>query len=168
MKKIIPLSLIALFILAVSCGEGSKKNEKQELSEKGKLLTSVLWKYDTNASIKGTTDDIKDTTGITADIELKDDVKSIADFLTGTLRFAVDAKDPSKLSYERKYGKGIFSTSVLGYWEFSDDEKFLIMREWDDVANKEKPAVEYQIIELKKDRLVIKEPDGTEHFYIPN
>lgn len=168
MKKLLPLGLLTLMIFAVSCGEGGKKKGKAELSEKGKLLTSVIWKYDTNASIKGTTDDIKDTTGITADIELKDDVKSIADFFTGTLRFTVDAKDPSKLSYERKYGKGIFSSSVLGYWEFTEGEKFIIMREWDDVANKEKPAVEYQIINLTKDKLIIKEPDGTEHFYIPN
>ncbi len=164
-KKIIPFSLLAFLFIFVSCGEEETKEIK--LSEKGELLTSVTWKYDTNASIKGTTDDIKDTTGITADIVLKDDVKSIADFFTGTLKFGIDVNDPSKLSYERKYGKGIFSTSVLGYWEFNENETAVIMKEWDSNAGKELPPVTNQIIELTKDLLIIKEKDGTEHFYTP-
>jgi hypothetical protein len=168
MKKITAICTAIILILFSSCGDGGGKKGKVELSEKGKLLTSVIWKYDTNASIKGTTDAIEDTTGISADIKLEKDVKKIADFFTGTLRFAIDAKDPSLLSYERKYGKGIFSSSVLGYWEFAHDEKFIIMREWDDAAGKEKPPVEYQIVELTADKLILKEPDGTEHFYVPN
>ena len=166
MRKIIPISLIALLIIAVSCGEGGNKDDAV-LSDKGKLLTSVTWKYDTNASIKGTTDEIEDTTGITADIVLTDDVKVFADFLTGTLAFGIDASDKSKLSYERKYGKGIFSTSVLGFWNFNEDETIIIMREWDDTAGKEKPPVNYEIIELTADKLIIKEEGGAEHFYIP-
>lgn len=164
-KKIIPFSLLALLFIFVSCGD--EENKEVKLSEKGELLTSVTWKYDTNASIKGTTDVVEDTTGISADIVLKDDVKSIADFFTGTLKFAIDANDPSKLSYERKYGKGIFSTSVLGYWEFNENETAVIMKEWDSNAGEELPPVTNQIIELTKDLLVIKDKDGTEHFYTP-
>ncbi|MCD4791955.1 MAG: hypothetical protein K8R54_01885 [Bacteroidales bacterium] len=167
MRKVITLSLLACIFIFVSCGEDNKEDKDVKLSEKGKLLTSVTWKYDTNASIKGTTDDIEDTTGISADVVLKDDVKSFADFLTGTLKFAIDFNDPSKLSYERKYGKGIFSTSDLGYWNFNEDETAIIMREWDKNAGKELAPVTKQIIELKKDRLVMKDEDGTEHFYIP-
>ena len=167
MRKLITFSLMAFLIIFVSCGEGTEESKEVKLSEKGELLTSVTWKYDTNASIKGTTDEIEDTTGISADIVLQDDVKSIADFFTGTLSFGIDANDPSKLSYQRKYGKGIFSTSVLGYWEFNEKETAIIMREWDDTAGKELPPVTKQIIELTKDRLVIKDEEGTEHFYIP-
>jgi len=165
MKQAISIFLTFVLLIFVSCnGEESKK---EGLSEKGELLSSVTWKYDTNASIKGTTDDLKDTTGITADIELKDDVKAIGDFLTGTLRFGVDSNDPSKFSYERKYGKGIFSISVLGRWVFNDDESSIIMTEWDDVNNKELSPETKQIIELKKDRLILKDKNGVEHFYIP-
>ncbi|MCF6364952.1 MAG: hypothetical protein L3J35_02005 [Bacteroidales bacterium] len=165
MKQTISIFLTIVIFAFVSCGDGNSK--KANLSEKGELLTSVTWKYDTNASIKGTTDDLKDTTGITADIELKDDVKAIGDFLTGTLRFGVDTNDPSKLSYERKYGKGIFSISTLGWWEFNEDETSVIMREWDDVNKKELPPETKQIVKLTKDQLILKEESGAEHFYIP-
>ena len=94
-------------------------------------------------------------------------IQSIADFFTGTINFFIDANDPSKLSYERKYGKGIFSTSVLGYWEFNEKETAIIMKEWDSNAGKELAPVTKQIIELTKDRLILKDEDGTEHFYIP-
>jgi hypothetical protein len=166
MKKLlmITMSFAALFIF--SCKNGEEKKEDNQ-SEKYNLLTSVTWKYDTNASIKGSTDDMKDTTGVTADIELKDDVKAIGDFFTGTLRFGQDSKDPKKNSYERKYGKGIFSVTVLGWWEFNKDETAVIMREWDDVNQKELPAVTKQIITLTKDRLVLKDDQGLEDYYIP-
>jgi hypothetical protein len=166
MKRLImiTLAITALFIFSCKSGDEKKVDGK---SEKYKLITSVTWKYDTNASIKGTTDEIKDTTGVTADIELKDDVKAIGDFFTGTLRFGEDSKDPGKLSYERKYGKGIFSMTVLGWWEFNKDETAIIMREWDDVNQKELPAVTKQIVTLTKDRLVLKDDKGMEDYYIP-
>ena len=163
MKKLIGLATVIL-ILFSACGE---ENKDAKLSEKGELLCSVTWKYDTNASIKGTTDAIEDTTGITADIELKDDVKAIGDFFTGTLRFGIDTNDPTKLSYERKYGKGIFSVTVLGWWEFNEDETAVIMSEWDDVNKITLDPEKKQIIELTKDRLILKDSKGTEHFYIP-
>jgi hypothetical protein len=166
MKKILIFGMAIAVIFLFSCkGEETKKEDQK--SEKYKLLTSVTWKYDTNASIKGTTDDIKDTSGISADIELKDDVKAIGDFFTGTLRFGEDTKDPSRHAYERKYGKGIFSVTVLGWWEFNADETAVIMREWDDVNQKELPAENKQIVTLTKDRLVLKDAQGVEHFYIP-
>ena len=166
MKKLLTISLSITLALLFSCkGEEEKKENSQ--SEKYTLLTSVTWKYDTNASIKGTTDDIKDTSGITADIELKDDVKAIGDFFTGTIRFGKDTKDPNKNAFERKYGKGIFSVTVLGWWEFNKDETAITMREWDDVNQKELPAETKQIVTLTKDRLILKDAQGVEHFYIP-
>lgn len=167
MKRILLLpALLAVFAIS-SCGGGEDEAEAK-LSKKGKMLIAHTWKYDTNASISGETEELKDSTGVTADVVLKDDVKAIADFFTGTLRFGVDKKDPSKLSYERKYGKGLLSTSVLGYWNFNEDESKLIMREWDSEAGKEKAPVTYEIVELSDDKLVIKEEGKGANVYIPS
>jgi hypothetical protein len=164
MKKLFFIITALLFVFA-ACNDEEGGDAK--LSEKGEILSSVTWKYDTNASIKGTTDAIEDTTGITADIELKDDVKAIGDFFTGTLRFGIDSNDPTKLSYERKYGKGIFSVTVLGWWEFNEDETALIMTEWDDVNKKTLEPEKREIVKLTKDQLILKDSKGVEHFYIP-
>lgn len=160
MKKIITIILPAVILIFASCGEGSKK---EGLSEKGELLSSVTWKYDSNASIQGDENADENSEGFV----LKDDVKAIGDFFTGTLAFGEDSNDPNKLSYERKYGKGIFSVSVLGWWEFNDNETAIIMKEWDDVNKKELPPETKQIIKLTKDQLIIKDKDGVKHFYIP-
>jgi hypothetical protein len=148
----------------MSCGGG----KKADLSEKAKLLTSVSWKLDPNATLKGTTDKIEDTTTIKANIELKGDVKKIADFLAETVVFGVDTKDPSKLSYSRTVGEGLFSTQVLGYWEMTPDESGIILKEWDDQAQAEKAPVKYTIVELSAEKLVIqKEGDASPNIYFP-
>ena len=158
MKKVIPLFLSILIIF--SCNEASKKGG---LSKKGELLSSVTWKYDSNASIRGEENINEDSEGFV----LKDDVKKIGDFFTGTLRFSEDSSNPGKLSYERKYGKGIFSVSVLGWWEFNENETAIVMTEWDDINKKELAPETKQIIKLTKDRLILKDKQGIEHFYIP-
>jgi len=154
--------LMAVFVF-VSCG-----GKKAEFSEKGKLLTATSWKPDLNANIKGTTDNVDSTTGITADIQLQGDVAKIGEFMAGSLTFGRDENDPTKLSYERKYGEGLLSTSVLGFWEFNADETAIIMREWDSAAGKEKEPVTYQIVELSAEKLVLKK-EGTEvpDIYLP-
>lgn len=136
MKLMLAFSVIGALFFVSACGGGGGK--KVELSEKGKLLTSINWKLDPNATLKGTTDAIEDTTGITANIELKGDVKAFADFVAETLVFGIDSKDPSKLSYSRTIGEGFLSSSVLGYWEFNADETSVIMKEWDSQAGKER------------------------------
>ncbi len=161
-KRITTIGLVALVLLAVSCGG---KKSSITLTEKGKTIIEGKWKYDTNATIKDATTDLKDTSGVTADIELKDDVKAIGDFLTGTLSFYIDETN-DKLAYERKYGKGILSISVVGYWEFNEDETIVIMKEWDSSAGATKPPVNYTIIELTADKLVMKEEGAGEHHYI--
>jgi hypothetical protein len=149
----------------MACGGGG---EKATLTEKGKLLTSIAWKLDPNATLKGTTDSIKDTTGIVANIELKDDVKAIADFIAETVQFGIDSKDPSKLSYSRTIGEGFLSSSVLGYWNFNEDESAVILREWDNNAGKEKDPVTYKIVELTTEKLVLqKEGDMSPNIYFP-
>ena len=164
-KLVLTLVVIGAILLVSACGGGG---EKVKLSEKGELLTSINWKLDANATLKGTTDLIKDTTGITADIELKDDVKAFADFLSETVVFAIDTKDPSKLAYSRTIGEGFLSTSVVGYWEFNADESTIIMKEWDKEAGKEKDPVTYKIVELSKDKLVLqKEGDASPNIYFP-
>lgn len=169
MKKltqfIAPLVVLSAFLFAVACGGGGKK---VELSEKAQLLTSINWKLDPNATLKGITDAVEDTTGITVDIELKDDVKAIADFIAETLVFGIDKKDPSKLSYSRTIGEGFLSVSVVGYWEFNADESAVIMREWDSQADKEKDSVTYTIVELTTEKLVLqKEDDASPNIYFP-
>jgi len=168
MKKsiriILPL-MVAAFLMLISCGGGG---EKAKLTEKGQLLSSIAWKLDPNATLKGTTDSIKDTTGIIANIELKDDVKAIADFVAETLQFAIDSKDESKLSYSRTYGEGFLSTSIVGYWSFNEDETAVILKEWDNAASKEKDPVTYKIIELSREKLVLqKEGDMAPNIYFP-
>ena len=41
------------------------------------------------------------------------------------------------------------------------------MKEWDSNAGKELAPVTKQIIELTKDLLIIKDEEGTEHYYTP-
>jgi hypothetical protein len=166
MKLMLTFSIIGALFFISACGGGG--GEKVELSEKGKLLTSISWKLDPNATLKGTTDLVEDTTGITADIELKGDVKAFADFVAETVVFAIDSKDPSKLSYSRTIGEGFLSSSVSGYWEFNADETAVIMKEWDDQAGKEKEPVTYNIVELTADKLVLqKEGDASPNIYFP-
>jgi len=163
-QSILSLAVLAALFFIVACGGG----KKVDLSEKGKLLTSINWKLDPNATLQGTTDQIKDTTGITANIELKDDVKKIADFLSETVVFAIDSKDPSKLSYSRTIGEGFLSSSVVGFWNFNADESAVILREWDNTAGKEKEPVTYTIVELSADKLVLqKEGDSSPNIYMP-
>lgn len=162
-KLLMSLAILSAFLFVVGCG-----GKKAQLSEKGQLLTSIQWKLDPNATLKGTTDKVKDTTGITADIQLQGDVKKFADFVAETLAFAIDAKDPSKLSYSRTIGEGFLSSSVLGYWEFNPDESAIIMREWDSQAGKEKDPVTYTIVELSPEKLVLqKEGDASPNIYFP-
>jgi hypothetical protein len=169
-KAISLLCLTSLLFVAISCGAGKDgaKDEKVVLTEKGKLLTSITWKLDPNATLKGTTDVIKDSTSITANIELKDDVKAIADFVAETVIFGIDKSDPSKLSYSRTIGEGLLSSSVLGYWNFNKDETAITMREWDSQLGKEKEPVTYNIVELSTEKLVIqKEGDSSPNIYFP-
>ncbi len=164
MKHLFSIAAVAAMFLIASCGGGG---EDAKLTEKGKLLSSIVWKYDTNASISGVTDAVKDTTGVTADIELKDDVKAIADFFTGTLQFGVDTKNAGKLSYERKFGEGFLSTSTTGWWEFNADESAVIMKEWDSVEGKEKAPVTYKIVELTAEKLVLQAEGEGANVYVP-
>ena len=169
MKKLFKLGaalgvIVAIF-LASACGGGG---QKATLSEKGELLTSIDWKLDPNATLKGTTDLVEDTTGITADIQLGGDVEKIANFLAETIVFGTDKKDPSKLSYSRTIGEGLFSSSVVGYWEFNADESAIIMKEWDKQAGAEKEPVTYTIVELSPEKLVLqKEGDASPNIYFP-
>ncbi len=164
MKKIISLSVICAVLILTSCGGG----KKVELSEKGKLLTSISWKLDPNATLKGTTDKVEDSTSIKANIELKGDVAKIANFIAETVVFGTDKKDASKLSYSRTIGEGFLSSSVLGFWNFNADETAVILREWDDQTGKEKTPVTYTIVELSQEKLVLqKEGDASPNIYFP-
>lgn len=162
MKKLsysIPvLGMAALFFIAFSTGCGKKGGKGGAHSEKENLLMAQSWKLDVNGTIKTTTDSIKDTTGVTADIQLGGDVETFANFLAETIKFAEDAKDKTKLSYSRTIGEGLLSSKVLGFWNLSEDQNSIIMREWDN-AKGELPGVTYKIVELTADKLVLQK-DG--------
>ena len=163
-KSIISLMLLTAIIGFMGCGGG----EKAKLSEKGQLLTSIAWKLDPNATLKETTDAIQDSTSILANIKLEKDVKAIADFASETLIFGTDKKDPSKLSYKSQYGEGLLSVSVVGYWNFNEDESAIVMREWDSQAGKEKDPVTWKIVELTKDKMALqKEGSAGANIYFP-
>jgi ABC-type lipoprotein release transport system permease subunit len=171
-SRILSAIFLAMFIVSLSsCGGGQKENENKEpekvvLSEKGELLCSQSWKLDPNATLKGTTDTLQDKSNITANIELKEDVKKIADFVSETVVFGIDSKNPTKMSYSRTIGEGFFSVSALGFWNFNEDESAVIMREWSDAEGKEMEPVTYKIVELTSERLVLlKEGDVSPNIY---
>ncbi len=148
---------------AVSCG---KKKSKVKKSEKMTMLMAHNWKLDPNATIKGTTDAIEDTTGIKADIKLQGDVGAFANFLAETLVFGEDSKDKTKLSYSRTIGEGFLSSEVLGFWSMSEDESSVILKEWDNQKG-ELPPVTYKIVELTDTKLTLqKEGGSTPNFYV--
>ncbi len=160
----IPL-FVALLFLAIgftSCG-GSKEAKVPEAGEK---LMASAWKYDVNANLKKGSESAENTTGVSSDIQLKGDVGAMANFVAETLTFGRDKKDKSKLSYSKKIGEGLLSSSVLGYWTMSEDGKTITLKEWDKKAGKEKDPVNYTIVELAADKLVLmKEGEDTKKIY---
>jgi len=159
MKKVIGVLFIAtLFLGLASCGGG-----KAKLSEKGLLLSSKAWKLQPQEMLDDAAKGIKDTTGISADIKLGGDIADLVNFAAETVIFGVDSKDASKLSYSRTVGEGLFSSEVLGWWEFNEGETAILMLE-----NGTTAKVKYEIKELTADKLVLlKEGDVTPNIYRP-
>jgi len=163
MRKISILFIIGtLFLGLVSCGGGGNK---VKVSDTGEKLMAHAWKLQTQETLDDATNNLEEGTGIEADIKLEGDVAKIVDFLAETLTFARD-KNPEKLFYERKIGEGILSTSVVGFWEMSEDDKFVIFKEWDGVNGVEKKPVRYEIKEITDSKLVLlREGDATPNIY---
>ena len=157
-SKILIVSILST--LLSSCGSDPAS------SPQAKMLIANAWKYDVNANLGKGQENLEESTSIKSDIELKGDVKKMADFAAETLIFAKDKKDPSKLSYKKQLGEGILSLSVLGYWEISQDGKTLTLKEWDSKAGKEKEPVNYTIEEISAEQLVlVKEGESTKRIY---
>lgn len=155
---------VALLFLAVgftSCG-----SKEAKVPEAGEKLMASAWKYDVNANLKKGSESTEDATGVSSDIQLKGDVGAMADFVAETLTFGRDKKDKTKLSYQKKIGEGLLSSSTVGYWTMSEDGKTISMAAWDKKAGKEKDPVVYTIVELTDDKLVLtKEGDDTKKIY---
>lgn len=153
------LSLVSIVLLGTAC-------KKKELSETAKKLMAKTWKYDTNANLASGSKGAENATGIKSDIRLGGDLKTIADFASETLTFYEDTKN-KKIAYEKKYGQGVLSTNTRGWWELKDEDKTLVLKEWDSNAGKEKDPVEYTIKELGEEQLVLtKKSDNTTHIYL--
>jgi len=162
MKRVMSILIVAaLFVSLVSCGGG-----KAKVSAKGEMLMAKSWKLQVQDVIDNATGNIQDETGVNSDINLGGDVAKIADFLAETLAFQRDGSDATKLAYSRTIGEGFLSSEVLGWWEMSEDDKYLILKEWDSVNGVEKAPVKYEIVELTADKLVIlREGDVTPNIY---
>ncbi len=155
---------VALLFLAVgftSCG-----SKEAKVPEAGEKLMASSWKYDVNANLKGGSESTEEATGVSSDIQLQGDVGAMANFIAESLTFARDQSDKTKLSYQKKIGEGLLSSSVVGYWTISDDGKTITMMEWDNAAGKEKDPVNYSIVELTDDKLVLmKAGEDTKKIY---
>jgi len=152
MKKLSYLLVITLLGIFISgCGNS---DDGVKVSKTGELLMEYSWKLQPNESLDASSDSLKDNTNIDADIELKGDVKKIADFIAETLVFDRD-KDKTKLAYSSTLGKGFLSIKTVGFWELADDDVTLTLKEWDDTEGKALDGVEYTIVEISKERLVL-------------
>ena len=60
------LMIAAVLFMAVGIASCGKKSAKIKKSEKMTMLMANSWKLDPNATIKGTTDAVEDSTGIKA------------------------------------------------------------------------------------------------------
>lgn len=158
----VSLLLVLLFVVGLtSCG-----SKEAKVPEAGEKLMASAWKYDVNANLKKGSENTEDATGVSSDIQLKGDVGAMADFIAETLTFGRDKSDKTKLSYEKKIGESFVSSSVVGYWTMSDDGKTITLKEWDNKAGKEKDPVNYTIVELTDDQLVLmKEGEDTKKIY---
>lgn len=171
MKKII---LILFVALAISCGNSTSDKEKELLVKENELLQkeNELLQKEKEVNNSENTETIDKNTVTENTSTKKGNIESekskllmnkswkyvttqTDDFMAGTLYFGVDSKDKTKLSYERTYGEGVLSVSVLGWWEFSSDETSIIMKEWDSQTQKEKSPVTYKIIKLTATELII-------------
>lgn len=157
-------AFVALLFLAVgftSCG-----SKEAKVPEAGEKLMASSWKYDVNANLKSGSESTEGATGVSSDIQLQGDVGAMANFIAESLTFGRDTKDKTKLSYSKKIGEGLLSSSVVGYWSMSEDGKTVTMKEWDDAAGKEKDPVNYTIVELTDDKLVLmKAGEDTKKIY---
>lgn len=155
MKKIIAILAAAMSILAVaSCGSKEHKYTETEL-----LLVDKNWAPDVNANLQSSNEAFESSTGISSDIQLGGDVKTIGDFLSGKYFFGKDTEDPSILVYSITTGKGLLSAVTgAGRWEMSADGKTLFLTPYDYEAGAyaETPT-RYEIVELTADKLVWKE-----------
>ncbi len=162
MKTMQLLIVGVLFGLLISCGGGHKAD-----SEKSKALMATAWGYDMNASIKTGTDQLKDATGISADIKLGGDVGAIADAFTARqIQFGFDSKDKSKLVFEETSGKGLLASKKSGYWHWSNKEETELELEY---ADDQKTKKKYKVVKLSGDTLILKPEDGKsgQEVYIP-
>lgn len=158
--------LVFIAVLFLSLSFSSCGSKEVKVPAEGEKLMASSWKYDVNANLKKGSENVEDASGIKSNIELKGDVGKMADFAAETLIFARDKKDKTKLSYQRKVGEGLLSSSVVGYWTMSEDGKTITMMEWDSKAGKEKDPVIYTIVEITDDKLVLmKEGEDVKRIY---
>lgn len=150
--RILGIGLISVFFIA--CNGGNKV----KISKTGEKLMSHAWKLQPNETLDAASDSLKNATNVTADVQLKGDVKKIADFIAETLVFDRDKKDASKLAYSSTIGKGFLSSKVVGYWELSDDD-ILTLKQWDDSKGEEMAPVKYKIVEINDKKLVLQNED---------
>ena len=157
-NKLFGIILAAGFftLLIVGCGGGNKEAKYTETMEK---LAKHSWKLQVNDVISDVTGDIDTATGIEADIVLDGDVGDFANFLAETLWLG-RGKDASLLVCEKTYGEGILSTSALGKWEVNEENQILTLYMYDDSIGDYGEGIDYNIVEVTDEKLLLKKEDG--------
>jgi hypothetical protein len=151
MRKTAALLSVFTLVLAGVSGCGEKKWEPS--AEQKKVMNGKYWAYDREASEKLRNELVKDTTGITADVELKGDVGAMADFLTaGKLFFTQDTKS-GKPAWQQVSGSGLLSSKSSGWMEWQGDKKFVL--KGFETKGSEKLDAEYDVKEVSDTRLVL-------------
>jgi hypothetical protein len=145
--------LTTLAALAIASGTGCGEAKWAPTAEQQKLMNGQLWVYDRAASEKLRNEVVKDTTSITADIELKGDVGAMADFLTDTkLFFALDKKS-GKAGWQRITGSGILESKSSGWMEWQGDKTFVL--KGFDTKDGKKIDVSFEIKEISEKRTIL-------------
>ncbi|MCQ2973309.1 MAG: hypothetical protein MJ211_00705 [Bacteroidales bacterium] len=156
MKKTFNLIIAVLTasLFLVACGGSSK-----EFSAKEKMLMDKNWVPNLNANLKSDNQALEESTGIKSDFQLGGDVEKIGNFLAGKYLFGLDSKTHTDQVYSITAGQGILSTTTgAGKWQFSEDEKYLLLTPWDYDKNEYKSEpTKYEIIELTENKLVWKQ-----------
>lgn len=167
MQKRIPL--IAILVTVTGIGSmACRKPAAKPPTEKIRLLFGAPWVYDTEATRVTVMQKAHDALGggikNLKDIQLKGDVKKMADALSAREIYFAEDKKGRGVGYVLTTGKGLLSDKSDGWLTWSDDETQLTLTPTD----KKRKTMVYTLVEVGAKKLVIlhdKASTGTPEVY---